>query len=147
VDVTSFLSDMFRVMMEHPLLMVVLLVDIALIVLIVYFISSKVLGDKKPGVKVRNFIRKFFIKLKPGSVRSVESLYDYVVDAYVHRGVVPADLGSGFRARQKIMKSVEGEEKQVVEAIFYAYEGKKYGGGVFNEEKTVSTLFDRFRSL
>lgn len=141
------LGSMLRVIMEHPLLMLVTLVDVALIALIAYYLSSRLLGKKQPGQKLKQFLRRIFITIHPGQVENVESLYEYVINTYIHRGVVPAEAGRGFRAREKVLESVEGEERQVVKQIFESYEGKMYGGGVWNEEKTVAALFDQFRSV
>jgi len=126
----------------------VLVVDIFLIGIIAYYIFTKVLKKKQPGLKLRDFFGRFFVKLKkPGDTGTIESLYDYVIQSYMRRGAIPRDSGSGLRAREKILESLEGEELKVVKTIFQGYESKKYGGGVWNEEKTVGTLADQFRAL
>jgi len=141
------LAGVFQVIMEHPMLMLVTLVDVALIALIAYFLLSRVLGKKRPDRKIKLFLRRIFVGLRPGKIENIEALYEYVINTYVHKGVVPAEAGTGFRAREKVLDSVEGEEIKVVKSIFDSYEGKKYGGGVWNEEKTVANLFNQFRSL
>ncbi|MBR9689490.1 MAG: hypothetical protein GOV01_01155 [Candidatus Altiarchaeota archaeon] len=141
------LSGVFQVIMEQPLLAIVFIADIFLIFLIVSYVSSKIFGEKRPDRKIFLFFRKFFVKLKEGDSKDIASLYDYVIKTYIHKGVVSHDLGTGFKAREKILESIEGEEKKVVQTVFSGFESKNYGGGILDEQKTVSYLFDQFRAL
>ncbi len=141
------IGNLIRVMMEHPMLMLVFLADLALISLITYYIVSHVFGKKRIDLKLRAFLSRFFVRFRSHNIEGIEPLYEFVIDTYVRKGIVHPDMGRGFRAREKVLESTEGEERRVVQAIFDSYESKKYGGGVWNEEKTVSTLLDKFRAL
>lgn len=141
------IGQMLRVMMESPVLMLVLIADLFLIGLIVYYIVTKVLGKKRPDLKLRSFFSRFFVRFKAGEMKTIEPLYEYVVHRYLRQGVVSSDMGKGLKAREKILESLEDEEKNVVKSIFDSYESKKYGGGVWNEEKTVADLLTQFRSI
>ena len=141
------IGDILKVMVESPLLMLVLVVDVFLIFLIISYVFSKFFGAKRPDRKLFLWIRKWFVKLKEGDTSSLETLYEYVINTYVHKGKISHDDGEGFKAREKILEGLEGEEKKIVANIFKGFESKKYGGGISDEQKTVTYLYDQFRSI
>ena len=134
------IDTILRVMFEHPLLMLIALVDIALIVVILSYVASKLYGKKRPDRAIRLLITRLRAKRKKTSKETIEGLYDYVLHKYLAKGVIDSDTGRGFRARQKILGSLEGSEKETVKAVFEHYECKLYGGGLLNEQKSVSYL-------
>jgi len=141
------IGELFQVLMEHPLLMLVAVVDVLLILLIILYISSKIFGAKRPDRKIYLWFRRLFTKLKEGDNSSLETLYEYVINTYIHKGTITHDDGDGFKAREKILEKLEGEEKKLVINIFKGYESKKYGGGISDEKKTVSYFYDQFRAV
>ncbi|MBR9681261.1 MAG: hypothetical protein GOV00_00480 [Candidatus Altiarchaeota archaeon] len=145
------LAELFAVMMETPMLMIVFVVDVFLIVTILFFVINKLYKKKRPDQSLLMFFKRFKLKRSKGGVKNVESLYDFVIDNYLGRGSFSRGLGRGFKAREMILKSIKERKKpaefEVVKAVFDGFEMKKYGGGVYNEETVVNNLFSRFRAL
>lgn len=144
------LGDLFAVMMETPMLMVIFVVDLLLIFTILLYVLNKIYKKKRPDQSILAFFNRFRLKRKKGGIGNVETLYTFVVDAYVGRGVVPRGA-KGYKAREAVLKNIKArkkpEEYEVVKAVFDGYEMKKYGGGVYNEKTVVDNLFNRFRAL
>ncbi len=141
------IRQLLRVIFEHPLLTTVFIVDLFLIFLIIAYVFMRVFGEKRPDRKLLSFIQKFRIKLKEHSLDSIEGLYYLVIDTYIKKGVLSHDDGRGFRAREKVLAALEGEERKTVETIFRYFEAKKYGGILKNEREAVGYLAHKFRSL
>ena len=141
------IGDLFRVMMGNPMLLLVLIVNVFLLAMIMYYLLPRIFGKKKVGAKLRNFFGRFFVRIGNAEMKTIEPLYEYVMKNYLRRGIISADLGKGFKAREKVLEFVDDEEKKVVQTIFNGYESKKYGGGVWNEEHTVGNLLTQFRDL
>ncbi len=141
------LGDLFAVMMETPMLMVIFVVDLFLIFTIFFYVLKKIYKKKRPGQNILAFFNRFRLKMKKGGISSVEALYDFVVESYVGKG----KEAGGYKTRKAILERIKAkkkpEEYEIVKAVFDGYEMKKYGGGVYNEATVVSNLFNRFRSL
>jgi len=141
------LRGILSIIFEHPLLAFIFMVDLFLIIFILSYVLAKFFESSKPHRKLAFFLKKMTLKLHPGEIEEIEDLYGFVIDAYVKKGILQEGDGRGFRAREKILKSISGKEKEVVERIFDYYELKKYGGGVKNEKEVVADLLSAFRSL
>ena len=144
------LGDLFAVMMETPMLMIIFIVDLFLIFTILFYVLNKIYKKKRPDQSLLAFFNRFKLKTTKGHVKDVETLYDFVVNAYAGRISVPRGE-KGYKARKAILKYIKARRKpaeyEVVKAIFDGYEMKKYGGGVYNEGSVVNSLFSRFRAL
>ena len=144
------LGDLFAVMMETPMLMVIFIVDMLLIFTITFYVLNKLYKKKRPDQSILAFFNRFKLKTNKGHVKDVETLYGFVVDAYAGRITIPKEE-RGYKARKAILKYIKAKRKpaeyDVVKAVFDGYEMKKYGGGVYNEGSVVNSLFNRFRAL
>lgn len=144
------LGDLFAVMIETPMLMVVFVVDLLLITAILFYVGKKIYSKKRPDQNVIAFLTSFKLKRKKGGVSNIETLYDYVIQTYTGRGAISKNQ-TGYAARKKIIKYVQDKKKpaefEIVNSIFKGFEMKKYGGGIYNENTVVNTLFTRFRHL
>lgn len=142
------LGELFQAIMEHSLLTTIMIVDLFLIGAIIVYIVSKLYERKRPDQSFLLFLTKLTARKKLSKEESIDGLYKFIVNTYRHKGV---RSGNGFRVRQKIIESLEGEkhdaEREVVKTIFENYECKIYGGGLQNEQKVVKYLFDQFHSL
>lgn len=144
------IGDLFAVMMETPILMIIFVVDLTLIFAILFYVGKKIYNKKRPDQSIVAFLTSFKLKRKIGAVSTIETLYDYIIRTYAGRGVISKSK-FGYGARKKILKHIQTKKKpaefEVVESIFKGFEMKKYGGGIYNENAVVNSLFTRFKHL
>ena len=141
------LAELFEVMFENPFLMIIFVVDLFLIIAIITFILGKVFGTKRPDKAILLFLKRFAVRHRVGTPNNIKELYDYVLDIYRKRGKINHNDGSGFKARKKILDSIEESEKKIIKSVFEGFEVTKYGGGLLNEKELVSYLLNQLRTL
>jgi hypothetical protein len=140
-------GEIFQVIMNHPMLVVVFVLDVFLILAILFFVFGKIYKTKRPDRIIKFLLKKFAIRHKISSPTKIEDLYAMVIDAYTSKGLVTINAGKNYRARKQILEKLSGSEYNVVKSIFDGYEMKRYGGGLNEEQRVVSYLLNQFRSL
>jgi hypothetical protein len=141
------IGEIFQVIMNHPMLVVVFVLDVFLIFAILFFVFGKIYKTKRPDRIIKFILKRFAIRHKISSPSKIEELYAMVIDAYTAKGLISIDSGKSYKARRQILEKLSGNEYNAVKSIFDGYEMKKYGGGLNEEQRVVSYLLNQFRSL
>ena len=132
---------------DNPTLFGIVIFNILLGLYITAYVGLYLYKRKHPEIMLNVLLWK--TRVRSGqSCSTVEELYANVMERLRRERVISKKDGTGRRAREKSMKKVKDDEKQLLEEIYRIYGQKAYSNkAIKNEAAVVRSLFDRLLSV
>ncbi len=132
---------------DNPTLFGIVIFNMLLGLYIAAYVSLYLYKRKHPEIMLNVLLWKTRVRSRQ-SCSTVEELYAHVIERLRREKVLSRKDGTGRRAREKSLKKVKNDEKQLLEEIYNLYEQKAYSNkAIKNEAAVVRSLFDRLLSV
>ncbi len=132
---------------DNPTLFGIVIFNVLLALYITAYISLYLYKRKHPEIMLNVLLWKTSVRAR-SSGSTIEELYTNVMERMRRERAISKKDGTGRRAREKSLKKVKDDEKQVLEEIYRLYEQKAYSNKTIKNETTVvRDLFDRLLSV
>ncbi len=138
----NFLANLLR---ESPVLFLVLVVNISIISYLLGYFVFYLMKKKHPEKSVSFFLWKMLASRKESDIKTIEDVYNSVIESLVKKGILSDGDGRGVKARSKALVGLEGKKREIVNQLFNIYERKVYGDKVIqNEAGTASKILSMY---
>lgn len=142
------LDFLFSLAQDSPLLFGAVLFNILLGVYIAAYFGLYLYKRRHPEIILNVLLWKTQFRTRGTSCSTANELYDCAMERLRKERILSKSDGTGKLARDKSLKSIDGDKRDVFEKIFSLYEGKLYGNKPIRaEQDVVRTLLDRVLSV
>lgn len=132
---------------DNPLLFGIAVFNIFLAVYILAYFMLYLYKRRHPEIMLNVLLWKTYVR-KSQSCSAIEEVYSAVMERLRKERIIAKKDGTGKLARDKSLRAVEGEKRDILCNIYALYEQKLYGQKpIEDEEYAVRVLLGRLLSV